>query len=90
MCLVRRQLQGLPWRKGDRVGHQDDSLPSVQPVHAREGQPRAIPDVLEEHLQNTDDLVALQCTVQQERQRRGMITIGNPVHHAFEAKATYL
>ena len=35
-----------PWRKGDRVGHQNDSLPSVQPVHAREGQSRAIPNVL--------------------------------------------
>ena len=74
---------------GDRVGDQNDSLPSVQPVHARQGQPRAVPDVPEEHLQNTDDLVALQCTARQERQRRGTIT-GNPVHRAFEPTAMYL
>ena len=84
VCLVRRQLQGLPWRKGDRVGHQDNSLPSVHPVHAREDQTRADPHVPEEHLQNTDDLVALQCTARQERQRRETITIGNPVHGAFQ------
>ena len=78
VCLVRRQFQGLPWRKGDRVGHQNDSFQSVQPVHAREGQPRAIPDVPEEH-------PAVRC-----RQRRGTITIGNPVHRAFEPTATYL
>ena len=35
-------------------------------------------------LQNTDDLAALQCPSRQERQRRGTITIGNPVHGAFE------
>ena len=84
VCLVRRQLQGLPWRKGDRVGNQDNSLPSVHPVHAREGQPHADPHVPEEHPQNTDDLVALQCTARQERQRRETITIGNPVHGTLQ------
>ena len=44
----------------------------------------ADPHLPEEHLQNTDDLVALQCTARQERQRRGTITIGNPVHGAFQ------
>ena len=61
-----------------------------QPVHARERQRRAVPDVPEEHLQNTDDLVALKCTARQERQRRGTITIRNPVHRAFKPAATYL
>ena len=89
VCLVRRQLQGLPWRKGDRVGHQNVSFLSVQPVHAREGQPRAIPDVPEEHLRNTDDLAALRFTARQERKRRGTIIIGSPVHRAFEPTATY-
>ena len=47
------------------------------------------PDVPEEHLQNTDDLVALWSAYfwlapRQERQQRGTITIGNPVHRAPE------
>ena len=84
VCLVRRQLQGLPWRKDDGIRHQDDSLASVHPVHAREGQPRADPKVPEEDLQNTDDLVALQCNARQERQQRGTVIIGNPVHGAFQ------
>ena len=41
-----------------------------------------------ESLQNTDDLVALQCTARQERQRRGTITIGNPVHGACSQTTT--
>ena len=57
----------------------------IHPVDAARRQPRADPEVPEEHLENADDdLVALQCTARQERQRRGTITIGNPVHGAFE------
>ena len=79
------QKLAQPQRKSDRVGHQDRELPRLHPVDAARRQPRADPEVLEEHLQNTDDdLVALQCTARQERQRRGTITIGNPVHGAFQ------
>ena len=74
----------------DAVRHENDGLPGGQPVHARERQPRAVPNVPEEHLQNTDGLVALKCTARQERQRRGTITIGNPVHRACEPTVTYL
>ena len=47
----------------------------------------------EEHHQNTDDLVALRCvlltgTARHERQQRGTVTIGNPLHRAFEPTAT--
>ena len=60
-----------------------------QPAHARECQPRADPHVPEQHRQNTDDLADLRCvhltgTARHERQQRGTITIGNPVHGAFE------
>ena len=65
----------------DGIWHENDGLPELKPVQR---QPRAVPQVPEEHLQNTDDLVALQCTTRQERQRRGTITIGNPVHGAFQ------
>ena len=46
-----------------------------------------------EHPQNTADLVALRCvplsgTARHERQQRGTVTIGNPVHRAFEPTAT--
>ena len=78
------QRLARPRRKSDRVGHQDRELPRLHPVDAARRQPRADPEVPEEHLQNTDDLVALQCTARQERQRRGTITIGNPVHGAFQ------
>ena len=49
----------------------------------------ADPHVPEQHRQNTDDLAALRCvpltgTARHERQQRGTITIGNPVHGAFE------
>ena len=44
-------------------------------------------------LQNANDLAALWCvpltgTARQERQQRGTIIIGNPVHRAFEPTAT--
>ena len=83
------QKLARPWRKGDRVRHQDDELTHGQPAHARECQPRADPHVPEQHRQNTDDLAALRCvpltgTARHERQQRGTITIGNPVHGAFE------
>ena len=73
-----------PRRKSDRVGHQNRELPRLHPDDVAHRQPRADLHVPEEHLQNSDDLVALQCTARQERQRRGTITIGNPVHGAFE------
>ena len=73
-----------PRRKSDRVGHQDRELPRLHPNDVAHRQPRADLHGLEEHLQNTDDLVALQCTARQKRQRRGTITIGNTVHGAFE------
>ena len=74
-----------PWR----VRHQDDELTHGQPSHARECQPRADPHVPEQHRENTDDLAALRCvpltgTARHERQQRGTITIGNPVHGAFQ------
>ena len=72
------QKLARPRRKSDRV------LPRLHPVDAARRQPRVDFEVPEEHLQNTDDLVALHCTARQERQRRGTITIGNPVHGAFE------
>ena len=78
------QKLARPRRKSDRVGHQDRELPRLHPVDAARRHPRADPEVLEEHLKNTDDLVVLQCTARQERQRRGTITIGNPVHGAVE------
>ena len=83
------QKLARPWRKSDRVRHQDDELTHGQPAHARECQPRADPHVPEQHRQNTDDLAALRCvpltgTARHERQQRGTITIGNPVHGAFE------
>ena len=61
----------------------------ARPAHARECQPRADLHVPEQHRQNTDDLAALRCvpltgTARHERQQRGTITIGNPVHGAFE------
>ena len=59
------------------------------PVDAAQRQPRADPQVPEEHLQNTDDLVALQCTARQERQQRGTVISGNPVHRDFEQKTTH-
>ena len=79
----------FPLRKSSRVRHQDDELTHGQPAHARECQPRADPRVPEQHRQNTDDLAALRCvlltgTARHERQQRGTITIGNPVHGAFE------
>ena len=84
--------QRLAWprRKSDRVGHQDRELPRLHPDDVAHRQPRADPHIPEEHLQNTDDIVALQCTARHERQQRGMITIGNPVHRAFEPTATHL
>ena len=81
MCVDRR--------KGDRVRHQDDELTHGQPAHVRECQPRADHHVPEQHRQNTSGLAALRCVLQSgtarhERQQRGTITIGNPVHGAFE------
>ena len=86
-CVLTDVTKARPatGRKSDQVGHQDRELPRLHPVDAARRQPRADPEVPEEHLQNTDDdLVALQCTARQERQRRGTITIGNPVHGAFQ------
>ena len=83
------QKLARPRRKSDRVGHQDRKLPCLHPVNAARRQPRANPEVPEEHLQNTDDLVVLQSTARQERQRRGTVIIGNPVHRAFEQKTTH-
>ena len=85
-CVLTDVTKARPaTRKGDRVGHQDDELPCLHPIDAARRQPRADPEVPEEHVENADDdLVALQCTARQERQRRGTITIGNPVHGAFE------
>ena len=80
-CVLTDVTKARPaTAQSDRVGHKDRELP----VDTARRQPRADPEVPEEHLQNTDDLVALQCTARQERQRRGTITIGNPVHGAFE------
>ena len=78
------QRLARPRRKSDRLEHQNRELPRLHPDDVAHRQPRADPHVPEEHLQNTDDLVALQCTARQERQRRGTINIGNPVHGAFE------
>ena len=80
-------LDGL---ENDGVGHQDDELPRLLPDDAAHRQPRADPEVLEEHLENADDdLVVLQCTARQERQQRGTVIIGNPVHRDFEQKTTH-
>ena len=84
------QRLARPRRRSDRVGHQDRELPRLHPDDVAHRQPRADPHILEEHLQNTDDLVALQCTARHERQQRGTIMIGNPVHRAFEPTATHL
>ena len=81
------QKLARPRRKSDRVGHQDRQLTRLHPVDAARRQPRADPHVPEE--QNTDDLVVLQCTARQERQQRGTVIIGNPVHRAFEQKTTH-
>ena len=80
----QRVIARMCRRKSDRVGHQNRELPRLHPDDVAHRQPRADPHVPEEHLQNTDDLVTLQCTARQERQRRGTITIGNPVHGAFK------
>ena len=78
------QRLARPRRKSDRVGHQDDELPRLHPIDAARRQPRADPEVPEEHPENAyDDLVVLQCTARQERQQRGTVIIGNPVHRAF-------
>ena len=90
MCVDRcHKSFARPWRKGDRVRHQDDELTHGQPAYAREYQSRADPHVPEQHRQNTDHLAALRCapltgTAQHERQQRGTMTIGNPVHGEFE------
>ena len=83
------QKLARPRRKNDRVGHQDCELPRLHPDDVAHRQWRADPHVPEEHLQNTDDLVVLQCTARQERQQRGTVIIGNPVHRAFEQKTTH-
>ena len=83
------QKLARPRRKSDRVGHQDRELPRLHPDDVAHRQWRADPHVPEEHLQNTDDLVVLQCTARQERQQRGTVIIGNPVHRAFEQKTTH-
>ena len=83
------QKLARPRRKSDRVGYQDRELLRLHPVNAARHQPRADPEVSEEHLQNTDDLVVLQCTARQKRQQRGRVIIGNPVHRAFEQKTTH-
>ena len=70
---------------GTRIANSRASMP----VNAARRQPRADPEVPEEHLQNTDDLVVLQCTARQKRQQRGTVIIGNPVHRAFEKKTTH-
>ena len=81
----------LGGQENDGVGHQDDELLRLHPVDAAHRQPHADPEVLEEHLENADDddLVVLQCTARQERQQRGTVIIGNPVHRAFEQKTTH-
>ena len=68
----------------DGIRHENDGLPELKPVLVAQRQLRAVPQVPEEHLQNTDDLVALQCTARHERQQLGTITIGNPLHGASE------
>ena len=78
------QKLARPRRRSDRVGHQNRELPHLHPDDVAHRQPRADPHVPEEDLQNTDDLVALQCTARQERQRRGTIPITNPVLGAFK------
>ena len=85
---VLTDVTRIAWRKGDRVRHQDDSLPSVQPVHAPG--PTTCRSRRTGRAPSEYRCVALQCTARQERQRRGTITIGNPVHRAFEPTATYL
>ena len=91
MC-VDRCHKGSPGHGAIAIGsgtRMTNSRASIQ-IDVARSQPRADPEVPEEHLENADDdLVVLQCTARQERQQRGTVIIGNPVHRAFEQKTTH-